>query len=172
MSYGSIAYIAHRLCLFALPRSPATATTPARRTHRDFYKYGANTIVQVASGRFGIEERCSEPAPLSRSKPAGQKPGIGGICPARRSSGRVQDPHDPEGADAISPRRITTFIPSRTCATVYCSKEATQHKKPVIVALRQVHNIAAIASGIRSGADIIAIDGYRGGGAACPRAHP
>ena len=35
---------------------------------------------------------------------------------------------------------------------------------------RQVHNVAAIASGIaRSGADIIAIDGYRGGTGAAPK---
>lgn len=51
-----------------------------------------------------------------------------------------------------------------------CSlKEATNHKKPVIVKVAAVHNIAAIASGIaRSGADIIAIDGFRGGTGAAP----
>ena len=52
---------------------------------------------------------------------------------------------------------------------VYSLKEATQYKKPVIVKVAAVHNIAAIASGIaRSGADIIAIDGYRGGTGAAP----
>ena len=48
-------------------------------------------------------------------------------------------------------------------------KEATNYKKPVIVKIAAVHNVAAIASGIaRSGADIIAIDGYRGGTGAAP----
>ena len=48
-------------------------------------------------------------------------------------------------------------------------KEATNHKKPIIVKVAAVHNIAAIASGIaRSGADIIAIDGFRGGTGAAP----
>jgi glutamate synthase domain-containing protein 2 len=43
------------------------------------------------------------------------------------------------------------------------------YKKPVIVKIAAVHNVAAIASGIaRSGADIIAIDGYRGGTGAAP----
>ena len=43
-------------------------------------------------------------------------------------------------------------------------EKATEYKKPVIVKVAAVHNIAAIASGIaRSGADIIAIDGFRGG---------
>ena len=42
-------------------------------------------------------------------------------------------------------------------------------KKPVIVKIAAVHNVAAIASGIaRSGADIIAIDGFRGGTGAAP----
>ena len=49
-------------------------------------------------------------------------------------------------------------------------KEATHHEKPVIVKVAAVHNIAPIASGIaRSGADIISIDGYRGGTGAAPR---
>ena len=46
---------------------------------------------------------------------------------------------------------------------------STDWKKPVIVKIAAVHNVAAIASGIaRSGADIIAIDGYRGGTGAAP----
>ena len=52
---------------------------------------------------------------------------------------------------------------------MYSLKEATEYKKPIIVKVAAVHNIAAIASGIaRSGADIIAIDGFRGGTGAAP----
>ena len=52
---------------------------------------------------------------------------------------------------------------------IYSLKEATAYTKPVIVKVAAVHNVAAIASGIaRSGADIIAIDGYRGGTGAAP----
>ena len=52
---------------------------------------------------------------------------------------------------------------------VYSLKEATEYKKPVIVKIAAVHNVAAIASGVaRSGADIIAIDGFRGGTGAAP----
>ena len=52
---------------------------------------------------------------------------------------------------------------------VYSLKEATGYTKPVIVKIAAVHNISAIASGIaRSGADIIAIDGFRGGTGAAP----
>ena len=52
---------------------------------------------------------------------------------------------------------------------MFSLKEATEYKKPVIVKIAAVHNVAAIASGIaRSGADIIAIDGFRGGTGAAP----
>ena len=52
---------------------------------------------------------------------------------------------------------------------MYSLKEAAGYKKPIIVKVAAVHNIAAIASGIaRSGADIIAIDGVRGGTGAAP----
>ena len=52
---------------------------------------------------------------------------------------------------------------------MYSLKEATNYEKPVIVKIAAVHNVAAIASGIaRSGADIIAIDGFRGGTGAAP----
>ena len=52
---------------------------------------------------------------------------------------------------------------------MFSLKEATEYKKPVIVKIAAVHNIAAIASGIaRSGADVIAIDGFRGGTGAAP----
>ena len=52
---------------------------------------------------------------------------------------------------------------------MYSIKEATEYRKPVIVKIAAVHNVAAIASGIaRSGADIIAIDGFRGGTGAAP----
>ena len=52
---------------------------------------------------------------------------------------------------------------------MFSLKEATEYRKPVIVKIAAVHNVAAIASGIaRSGADIIAIDGFRGGTGAAP----
>ena len=52
---------------------------------------------------------------------------------------------------------------------MYSIKEATAYTKPVIVKIAAVHNVAAIASGIaRSGADIISIDGFRGGTGAAP----
>ena len=48
-------------------------------------------------------------------------------------------------------------------------KEATRYEKPISVKIAAVHNVSAIASGIvRAGADIVAIDGYKGGTGAAP----
>ena len=76
----------------------------------------------------------------------------------------------PEGSDAISPApHHDIYSIEDLRQLVFSLKEATNYKKPVSVKIAAVHNIAAIASGIaRSGADIIAIDGFRGGTGAAP----
>ena len=76
----------------------------------------------------------------------------------------------PKGTDAISPAPHHDIYSIEDLRQLVLSlKEATDWKKPVIVKIAAVHNVAAIASGIaRSGADIIAIDGYRGGTGAAP----
>ena len=101
----------------------------------------------------------------------GAKPGIGGHLPGAKIVGDVSKTRMiPEGSDAISPApHHDIYSIEDLRQLVYSLKEATQYKKPVIVKVAAVHNIAAIASGIaRSGADIIAIDGYRGGTGAAP----
>ena len=76
----------------------------------------------------------------------------------------------PEGSDAISPApHHDIYSIEDLRQLVYSLKEATEYKKPVIVKIAAVHNVVAIASGVaRSGADIIAIDGFRGGTGAAP----
>ena len=101
----------------------------------------------------------------------GAKPGIGGHLPGAKIVGDVSKTRMiPEGADAISPApHHDIYSIEDLRQLVYSLKEATAYKKPIIVKVAAVHNIAAIASGIaRSGADIIAIDGFRGGTGAAP----
>ena len=76
----------------------------------------------------------------------------------------------PEGSDAISPApHHDIYSIEDLRQLVYSLKEATAYTKPIIVKIAAVHNVAAIASGIaRSGADIIAIDGFRAGTGAAP----
>ena len=101
----------------------------------------------------------------------GAKPGIGWHLPGAKIVGDVSRTRMiPEGSDAISPApHHDIYSIEDLRQLVYSLKEATNYTKPIIVKVAAVHNIAAIASGIaRSGADIIAIDGCRGGTGAAP----
>lgn len=72
-----------------------------------------------------------------------------------------------------SRRRRTTTIYSieDLRQLIFSLKEATGYAKPVAVKVAAVHNVAAIASGMaRAGADIIVLDGFRGGTARRPSA--
>ena len=172
MSYGSISYNAHASLARAAQALGILYNTGEGGLHEDFYQYGANTIVQVASGRFGVHEKYLEAgAAIEIKMGQGAKPGIGGHLPGAKIVGDVSRTRMiPEGSDAISPApHHDIYSIEDLRQLVYSLKEATEYKKPVIVKVAAVHNIAAIASGIaRSGADIIAIDGFRGGTGAAP----
>ena len=172
MSYGSIGYNAHASLARAAERLGICYNTGEGGLHEDFYCYSANTIVQVASGRFGVHKDYLEAGAAVEIKMGqGAKPGIGGHLPGTKIVGDVSRTRMiPEGSDAISPApHHDIYSIEDLRQLVYSLKEATEYKKPIIVKVAAVHNIAAIASGIaRSGADIIAIDGFRGGTGAAP----
>ncbi len=172
MSYGSISYNAHASLARASKQLGILYNTGEGGLHEDFYAYGANTIVQVASGRFGVHEKYLQAGAAIEIKIGqGAKPGIGGHLPGTKIVGDVSRTRMiPEGSDAISPApHHDIYSIEDLRQLVYSLKEATNYQKPIIVKVAAVHNIAAIASGIaRSGADIIAIDGFRGGTGAAP----
>ena len=172
MSYGSISYNAHASLARAATELGILYNTGEGGLHEDFYKYGPHTVVQVASGRFGVhEDYLNAGAAIEIKMGQGAKPGIGGHLPGAKIVGDVSRTRMiPEGTDAISPApHHDIYSIEDLRQLVYSLKEATEYKKPVIVKVAAVHNIAAIASGIaRSGADIIAIDGFRGGTGAAP----
>ncbi len=172
MSYGSISYNAHASLAAAAEALGILYNTGEGGLHEDFYRYGANTIVQVASGRFGVyEDYLNAGAAIEIKMGQGAKPGIGGHLPGAKIVGDVSRTRMiPEGTDAISPApHHDIYSIEDLRQLVYSLKEATNCQKPVIVKVAAVHNIAAIASGVaRSGADIIAIDGFRGGTGAAP----
>ena len=172
MSYGSISYNAHAALARAAEKLGIYYNTGEGGLHKDFYKYSANTIVQVASGRFGVHKDYLESGAAIEIKIGqGAKPGIGGHLPGAKIVGDVSKTRMiPEGSDAVSPApHHDIYSIEDLRQLVYSIKEATEYKKPVIVKIAAVHNVAAIASGIaRSGADIIAIDGFRGGTGAAP----
>ncbi|MCI7804543.1 MAG: glutamate synthase-related protein [Oscillospiraceae bacterium] len=172
MSFGSISKNAHESLARAATELGTYYNTGEGGLHKDFYQYGPNTIVQVASGRFGVHKEYLEAgAAIEIKMGQGAKPGIGGHLPGTKTVGEVSRTRMiPEGSDAISPApHHDIYSIEDLRQLVFSLKEATEYKKPVIVKIAAVHNVAAIASGIaRSGADIIAIDGFRGGTGAAP----
>ncbi len=172
MSYGSISYNAHAALAKAAKILGICYNTGEGGLHEDFYAYGPNTIVQVASGRFGVhKDYLNAGAAIEIKMGQGAKPGIGGHLPGTKIVEDVSKTRMiPKGSDAISPAPHHDIYSIEDLRQLVDSlKEATGHKKPIIVKVAAVHNIGAIASGIaRSGADIIAIDGFRGGTGAAP----
>lgn len=172
MSYGSISRNAHESLARAATELGIFYNTGEGGLHKDFYQYGPNTIVQVASGRFGVfKDYLETGAAIEIKMGQGAKPGIGGHLPGAKILEDVSRTRMiPMGTDAISPAPHHDIYSIEDLHQLVLSlKEATEYKKPVIVKIAAVHNVAAIASGIaRSGADIIAIDGYRGGTGAAP----
>ena len=172
MSYGSISYNAHESLARAAAELGILYNTGEGGLHENLYKYGKHTIVQVASGRFGVHKTYLDSgAAIEIKMGQGAKPGIGGHLPGAKIVGDISKTRMiPEGTDAISPApHHDIYSIEDLRQLVFSLKEATSYTKPVIVKIAAVHNVAAIASGIaRSGADIIAIDGFRGGTGAAP----
>ena len=173
MSYGAMSLNVHKALAKAAGSLGTCWNTGEGGLHEDLHPYRRNTIVQVASGRFGVHATYLETAAAIEIKIGqGAKPGIGGHLTGRKIVGDVSKTRMvPPGLDAISPAPHHDIYSIEDLAQLVMSiKEATHHEKPVIVKVAAVHNIAPIASGIaRSGADIISIDGYRGGTGAAPR---
>ena len=172
MSYGSISYNAHESLARAAQELGIFYNTGEGGLHDDLYRFGSNTVVQVASGRFGVHpDYLNSGAAIEIKIGQGAKPGIGGHLPGAKIVGDISHTRMiPEGSDAISPApHHDIYSIEDLRQLVFSLKETTHYKKPVIVKVAAVHNISAIASGIaRSGADIIAIDGFRGGTGAAP----
>ncbi len=172
MSFGSISYNACEALAMAASEIGIMCNTGEGGFHKGLRKYGRNTIVQVASGRFGVDsEYLKAGAAIEIKIGQGAKPGIGGHLPGEKVSEDVSETRMiPVGSDAISPApHHDIYSIEDLRQLIYSLKEACDYKKPISVKIAAVHNVAAICSGIaRAGADIIVIDGYRGGTGAAP----
>lgn len=172
MSYGAISYNACESLARAAEALGIYYNTGEGGLHPDLYKYGKNTIVQVASGRFGVHKEYLDTAAAIEIKIGqGAKPGIGGHLPGEKVVEEVSKTRMiPKGTDALSPApQHDIYSIEDLRMLIFALKEATRYTKPISVKIAAVHNSAAIASGmVRAGADIIAIDGFRGGTGAAP----
>jgi glutamate synthase domain-containing protein 2 len=173
MSYGAVSLNVHQSLARAATEMGTLWNTGEGGLHPSLYKYGNNTIVQVASGRFGVHPEYLETARVVEIKIGqGAKPGIGGHLPGEKVSAEVSTTRMiPQGTDALSPApQHDIYSIEDLSQLVYALKEATHYKKPISVKIAAVHNSAAIASGmVRAGADIIVLDGLRGATGAAPK---
>lgn len=173
MSYGSISFNACRSLAAAASEFGTYCNTGEGGMHKDLYRYANNTIVQVASGRYGVDtDYLNKGAAIEIKIGQGAKPGIGGHLPGEKVTADISNTRMiPEGTDAISPAPHHDIYSIEDLAQlIYALKEATNWSKPVGVKVSAVHNIAPIASGIvRAGADFVTIDGLRGGTGAAPQ---
>ncbi|MCX7749107.1 MAG: glutamate synthase-related protein [Clostridia bacterium] len=172
ISFGAISLNTCKALAASAENSGIMWNTGEGGLHKDLYKYGKNTIVQVASGRFGVHpEYLQAGAAIEIKIGQGAKPGIGGHLPGEKVGSEVSATRMiPTGTDALSPApHHDIYSIEDLRQLIYSLKEATNYEKPVSVKIAAVHNVAAICSGIaRAGADIIAIDGYRGATGAAP----
>ncbi|OGP29678.1 MAG: glutamate synthase [Deltaproteobacteria bacterium GWC2_42_11] len=172
MSYGSISLNAQKTLAIAAKELGIVMNTGEGGLHEDIYPYRDNIIVQVASGRFGVNpDYLNAGVGVEIKIGQGAKPGIGGHLPGEKIPLDVAKTRMiPIGTDALSPApQHDIYSIEDLRQLIFAIKEATDYAKPVSVKIAAVHNVAAIASGIvRAGADIVYIDGFRGGTGAAP----
>ena len=172
MSYGAVSLNAHKSIAMAAQKSGSLMNTGEGGLHTDLYPHAGNIIVQVASGRFGVHSEYLNTCAMVEIKIGqGAKPGIGGHLPGEKVGEEISKTRMiPVGTDALSPApHHDIYSIEDLSQLIYAIKEATDYRKPVSVKISAVHNVAAIASGIvRAGADVVTIDGFRGGTGATP----
>jgi glutamate synthase domain-containing protein 2 len=172
MSFGSISLNACKSLAWAACESNTYWNTGEGGMHKDLYPFAHRAIVQVASGRFGVNtEYLRQAAAVEIKIGQGAKPGIGGHLPGSKVSEEISTTRMiPVQTDALSPaphHDIYSIEDLKQLITTL--KEATGYRKPVGVKIAAVHNIEPIASGsVRAGADFVTIDGLRGGTGATP----
>ncbi len=172
MSFGSVSLPVHKSLAMAASRLGILMNTGEGGLHADLHPYQNNVIVQVASGRFGVDpEYLSRGVAIEIKVGQGAKPGIGGHLPGEKINREVSTTRMiPQGSDAISPApHHDIYSIEDLRQLIYSLKEASGYK-PVGVKIAAVHNVAAIASGVvRAGADYVYLDGFRGGTGAAPQ---
>jgi glutamate synthase domain-containing protein 2 len=172
MSYGAISLHVHQGLARAARDLGTLYNTGEGGLHASLYEYGSNTIVQCASGRFGLHvDYLNAGVAIEIKIGQGAKPGIGGHLPGEKVTEEISKTRMiPVGSDAISPApHHDIYSIEDLRGLIFALKEATEYKKLVFVKIAAVHNVAAIASGIvRAGADAVVIDGLKGGTGAAP----
>ncbi|WP_456430879.1 glutamate synthase-related protein [Thermosulfuriphilus sp.] len=172
MSYGAISLHVHQGLARAAKELGILYNTGEGGLHASLYEYGPWTIVQCASGRFGLHvDYLNTGVAIEIKIGQGAKPGIGGHLPGEKVTEEISKTRMiPVGSDALSPApHHDIYSIEDLRQLIYALKEATDYQKLVFVKIAAVHNAPAIASGmVRAGADVIVLDGFKGGTGAAP----
>ena len=172
MSLGAVPLQIHKILAGVARQAGTFFNCGEGGLHEEMYPFGDRTIVQVASGRFGVHHRYLDAARAIEIKIGqGAKPGIGGHLAGEKVTEDIAHTRMiPSGTDALSPAPHHDIYSIEDLAQlINALKEATNYSKPVGVKIAAVHHVAAIASGAaRAGADFLTIDGFRGGTGAAP----
>ncbi len=173
MSYGAISLNAQISMARAAKETGTFMGTGEGGLHAGLYPYQDRMIVQVASGRFGVNiDYLERGAAIEIKLGQGAKPGIGGHLTGEKVSKDVSRTRMiPQGSDAISPAPHHDIYGIEDLSQLVRSiKEATEWKKPVFAKIAAVNNTAEnVAAVARSSVDAVVIDGFRGGTGAAPR---
>ncbi len=171
MSYGSINLNFQKAMARVAQKKGLLWYSGEGGLHKELYPYRDCVVLQVASGRFGVSQEYLRAGRAYQIKIGqGAKPGIGGHLPGEKVLEGISETRMiPLHSDAISPApQHDIYSIEDLRLLIYAIKEASGYK-PVCVKIAAVHNVAAIASGVvRAGADMIYLDGYRGGSGATP----
>ena len=125
MSYGAVSLNVQESLARAATEMGTLWNTGEGGLHPSLYKYGNNTIVQVASGRFGVHADYLDAGRIVEIKIGqGAKPGIGGHLPGEKVSADVSLTRMiPEGTDAISPGPPARYLFHRGPVAAYLCPE-------------------------------------------------
>ncbi|KUO48876.1 MAG: glutamate synthase [Desulfitibacter sp. BRH_c19] len=171
MSYGSISLNLQKALARVATKKQMLWYSGEGGLHRDLYDYAPRAVLQIASGRFGVSPEYLRVGSAYQIKIGqGAKPGIGGHLPGEKVLPGISETRMiPLHSDAISPApQHDIYSIEDLRLLIYAIKEANDYK-PVCVKIAAVHNVAAIATGVvHAGADMIYIDGFRGGSGATP----
>ncbi len=171
MSFGSISLQAQTCLARAAAQLGILWNSGEGGLHPALLPYAGSTVVQIASGRFGVSaEVLQQAAAIEIKLGQGAKPGIGGHLPAEKVTPEVARLRGiPIQTDAISPAVHHDIHCMEDLAQLITAVRQVAGNKPIAVKVAAVQGIGDIACGIaQSGADILCIDGCHGGTGAAP----
>ena len=171
MSYGSINYNVCESVARASKQLGIFWNTGEGGLPRALYEYGKNTIVQCASGRFGVSpEYLNAGAAIEIKIGQGAKPGIGGHLPGEKVLEGISETRlIPIGTDAISPAPHHDIYSIEDLAQLIHDLKNVNPQARISVKLVSEVGVGTVAAGVaKAHADHVTISGHDGGTGASP----